>query len=152
MTFQLNFDFWPNKMKVLVVFTAFIGLALGNGDIFVGKWKEDQYQRENFGDYLYQRGLNWFKRVYATSASFELTMNVVKEGNTFTIGGQSKFIIQIIGVLWSIILQPYFEQFTAIYRFQIDRQKISSGSNFSTVLWNFIKWNVPFFNFSPNHL
>ena len=42
-------------MKFLIVFVAFFGLAFGS-DLFTGSWKEDQYKRENLGDYLYERG------------------------------------------------------------------------------------------------
>ena len=35
-------------------------------------------------------GLGWFKRQYVKLASFELTMNVRKEGETFYISGKSK--------------------------------------------------------------
>lgn len=76
-------------MKSFVLFSAIIALAYAN-DPFVGSWKEDQYQRQNLNDYLYARGLNWFKRVYVTNANFELTMNIVKEGNTYTVTGKSK--------------------------------------------------------------
>ena len=58
-------------------------------DLFVGSWKEDNTQRQGLNDYLYYRGLNWFKRVYVNNANFELTMDVTKEGNTLTISGKS---------------------------------------------------------------
>ena len=58
---------------------------------FVGSWKEDTAQRQGLNDYLYYRGLNWFKRVYVNNANFELTMNVAKEGNTLTISGKSMY-------------------------------------------------------------
>ena len=77
-------------MKSFVLFFALLSVALATQDPFVGNWKEDQYQRKNLNDYLYYRGLNWFKRVYVTNANFELTMNIVKEGNTYTVTGKSK--------------------------------------------------------------
>ena len=43
------------RMKFLIIFVAFFGLAFGS-DLFTGSWKEDQYKRENLGDYLYERG------------------------------------------------------------------------------------------------
>ena len=77
-------------MNSFVLFSAILALAYATEDPFVGSWKEDQYQRQNLNDYLYARGLNWFKRVYVTNANFELTMNIVKEGNTYTVTGKSK--------------------------------------------------------------
>ena len=35
-----------------------------------GHWIEDQNQRENINDYLYEMGMNWIKRTYATSTSW----------------------------------------------------------------------------------
>ena len=35
-------------------------------------------------------GLGWFKRQFVKLSSFELTMNIRKEGNTFFISGKSK--------------------------------------------------------------
>merc|ERR1712029_969173 len=63
-------------MNSFVLFSAILALAYATEDPFVGSWKEDQYQRQNLNDYLYARGLNWFKRVYVTNANFELTMNI----------------------------------------------------------------------------
>ena len=74
----------------LVIFASVcFTTVFATGDLFVGSWKEDQTQRQNLGDYLYYRGLSWFKRVYATSASFELTADITKEGNTYTVTGKS---------------------------------------------------------------
>ena len=42
-------------MKFLVVFVALFGLSVAS-DLFVGSWKEDQYQREGLGEYIYERG------------------------------------------------------------------------------------------------
>merc|ERR1712079_848664 len=36
-----------------------------------GHWKENQYQRNGLNNFLYEMGMNWFKRVYVTSASWE---------------------------------------------------------------------------------
>ena len=55
---QFDFAFQRKKMKLLVVFVAIFGLALGSElDRFVGNWKEDQYKREGLADYLYYRGM-----------------------------------------------------------------------------------------------
>ncbi len=43
--------------KILLVFVGLCGLAIAdNSDLFVGRWKEDQYKREGLNDYLYYRG------------------------------------------------------------------------------------------------
>ena len=52
---QLQIVSLSKRMKFLIVFVAFFGLAFGS-DLFTGSWKEDQYKRENLGDYLYERG------------------------------------------------------------------------------------------------
>ena len=36
-------------------------------------------------------GLSWVKRIYVNAANFELTMNIVREGTTYKVNGQSKF-------------------------------------------------------------
>merc|ERR1739848_502196 len=74
------------KMKIVIFFTL-LSLSLAS-DLYVGSWKEDNTQRQNLNDYLYYRGLNWFKRVYVNNANFELTMDIAKEGNTFSISGK----------------------------------------------------------------
>ena len=72
--------------KVLILIALTLGLASAN-DLFVGNWREDQYQRTGLNDYLWARGLNWFKRTYVKNANFELTMRVAKEGQTYIISG-----------------------------------------------------------------
>merc|ERR1712018_664395 len=86
-TTQLGHFTFKSLIMKSFIFLTLIGLAFGS-DLFVGSWKEDQDQRQGRSDYLYYRGLNWFKRVYVTNANFELTMNVAKEGSTYTISGK----------------------------------------------------------------
>ena len=54
--YQLQIVRSSKRMKFLIIFVAFFGLALGS-DLFVGSWKEDQYKREGLGDYIYERGM-----------------------------------------------------------------------------------------------
>ena len=75
-----------------------LGLACGS-HFLEGDWEEDEYQRENLEDFLYYRGLSWFERAYATSASYRLTMKIEKEGNAFIFSGKSKYIIKLVIVL-----------------------------------------------------
>ena len=66
-------------------------LTLGN-DIFLGKWKEDQSKRQNLNDFLYYRGVSWIKRTAAgNSDNWWLTMNIVKNGNTYSVNGKSMY-------------------------------------------------------------
>merc|ERR1711899_158105 len=37
-----------------------------------GEWKEDQYERDNLSNFLYEAGLNWIKRTYATSTNWKI--------------------------------------------------------------------------------
>ena len=53
---QLQIVRSSKRMKFLIVFVAFFGLAFGS-DLFVGSWKEDQYKREGLSDYIYERGI-----------------------------------------------------------------------------------------------
>ena len=53
---QLQIVRSSKRMKFLIVFVAFFGLAFGS-DLFVGSWKEDQYKREGLSDYIYERGM-----------------------------------------------------------------------------------------------
>lgn len=78
-------------MKLCIIFATLLGFAVASTDLFVGSWKEDQNQRQGLNDYLWARGLNWFKRVYVTGASFELTAVITKEQGTYTVTGKSKY-------------------------------------------------------------
>merc|ERR1712141_596257 len=77
-------------MKIAIVLLAFVSLsyAVPTPDLFVGSWKEDNTQRTGLSDYIYYRGLSWVKRIVVNTASFELTMNIVKEGSTYKVNGQ----------------------------------------------------------------
>jgi len=62
--------------------------AQDNGEEFLkrhlpGKWKEDQYKRKNLNNYLYEMGLNWFKRVYVTSTNWENTQDITLQNGDF---------------------------------------------------------------------
>jgi len=53
-----------------------------------GKWKEDQHKRKNLNNYLYEMGLNWFKRVYVTSTNWENTQDItLQNGDFFSVHG-----------------------------------------------------------------
>jgi len=53
-----------------------------------GRWKEDQYKRKNLNNYLYEMGLNWFKRVYVTSTNWENKQDIsFEDGNHFAVSG-----------------------------------------------------------------
>ena len=59
---------------------------------FLGKWKEDQSKRQNLNDFLYYRGVSWIKRTAAgNSDNWWLTMNIVKNGNTYSVNGKSMY-------------------------------------------------------------
>ena len=73
-------------MKTLYLLVSMLGLACGS-HFLEGYWEEDQNQRENLDDFLYYRGVSWFERVYATSASFVLIMKIEKQGNIFVFSG-----------------------------------------------------------------
>ena len=52
-----------------------------------GHWIEDYDQRENLDRYLYQMGMNWFKRSYASSVSWEDELLMTVEDNKLTMNG-----------------------------------------------------------------
>ena len=78
-------------MKTLCLLVSMLGMAYGS-HFLEGYWEEDQYLRENLDDFLYYRGVSWIERVYATSASFALIMNIEKQGNVFVFSGISKYM------------------------------------------------------------
>ena len=52
-----------------------------------GHWIEDYDQRENMDQYLYQMGMSWFKRSYASLVSWEDELLISVENNTLTMNG-----------------------------------------------------------------
>lgn len=52
-----------------------------------GHWIEDYDQRENMDQYLYQMGMSWFKRSYASSVSWEDELLISVEDNKLTMNG-----------------------------------------------------------------
>jgi len=54
-----------------------------------GEWKEDQYERDNLSNFLYEAGLNWIKRTYATSTSWENEQSIKFEDGVFKIKATS---------------------------------------------------------------
>ena len=50
-----------------------------------GHWVEDQNQRENINDYLYEMGMNWIKRTYATSTSWADEIKISIQNDMFNI-------------------------------------------------------------------
>jgi len=54
-----------------------------------GEWKEDQYQRDNLSNFLYEAGLNWIKRTYATTTSWENEQSIKFEDGAFVVKGKS---------------------------------------------------------------
>lgn len=68
---------------------------VNDGGVFLkrtlpGHWKEDQYKRKDLNNFLYEMGLNWFKRVYVTQASWENEQDIAlsDNGNVFEINGK----------------------------------------------------------------
>ena len=52
-----------------------------------GHWVEDQNKRENINNYLYEMGMNWFKRKYATSTSWEDELHIHVENGILRASG-----------------------------------------------------------------
>ena len=77
-------------MNKFIILLSLLGLASGS-HFLEGSWIEDQYERENLNDFMYSRGVNAFKRIFANTAYFELEQEISKEGNTFTFSGLRKF-------------------------------------------------------------
>merc|ERR1712014_385216 len=90
--FQQSSDQYLKNMKIAIaLFIAFFGVVNCN-DLFIGQWKEDQYKRTGLNDFLWARDLNAFKRLFVTQSSYELTMNIVKNGNKFVVNGKRDLI------------------------------------------------------------
>jgi len=56
-------------------------------DVLNGHWIEDQYQRKNLNNYLYEMGMGWIKRVYATSTSWEDELKINVENGWLHVNG-----------------------------------------------------------------
>jgi len=56
-------------------------------DVINGYWIEDFDQRENLDSYLYQMGMDWFKRSYASSVSWEDELLISIEDAKLTLNG-----------------------------------------------------------------
>ena len=52
-----------------------------------GHWIEDENQRENINNYLYEMGMAWFKRVYATSTKWHDEINIMIQNDMLTAKG-----------------------------------------------------------------
>ena len=109
-------------MKVLIILSGILAVSLAQQNneeyvkqYLVGNWKENQYQRTNLNNFLYEMGknlshvftlekkiltpkmsgtgLNWFKRIYVTNASWEnkqfITYN--PSSSKFHVTGTSKY-------------------------------------------------------------
>merc|ERR1711951_160219 len=79
-------------MKLLVLLPCFLSLALADENYvkqnLVGNWKEDQYKRTGLNNFLYEMGMNWFKRVYVTNANWENVQEITFDGDrTFHVEG-----------------------------------------------------------------
>jgi hypothetical protein len=56
-------------------------------ELYCGHWIEDQYQRKNLNNYLYEMGMSWFKRVYATSSSWEDELRIHIDDGWLNVNG-----------------------------------------------------------------
>jgi len=87
-------------MKAFLVISCLLATALSQGidqgpEAYVkthltGHWKENQYQRNGLNNFLYEMGMNWFKRVYVTSSSWENQQHITyrQAGNpTWSVSG-----------------------------------------------------------------
>jgi len=54
-----------------------------------GEWKEDQYKRDNLNNFLWEAGLSWVKRIYATTTSWENEQNIKFEDGAFRVNGKN---------------------------------------------------------------
>merc|ERR1712038_1674075 len=82
------------KIGIFVIFAVLVVNAQGqsNGNVInlpPGRWQEDQDQREGLNNFLWQMGMNWFKRVFVTSTNWENTQNIAFEQgrNKFAVSG-----------------------------------------------------------------
>merc|ERR1712079_826618 len=83
-----------HNMKAFLAISCLLATAFAD-EAYVkthltGHWKENQYQRNGLNNFLYEMGMNWFKRVYVTSASWENQQHITysQAGNpTWSVSG-----------------------------------------------------------------
>merc|ERR1712154_204840 len=80
------------KMKLLLLASilTFGQLVSSNAPIqpLVGRWVEDESLRTGLNDFLWARGVNWFKRQYATSlTTWQYEQTIIWRNNGYQISG-----------------------------------------------------------------
>merc|ERR1711982_27098 len=82
------------KMKLLLLASVltFGQLVSSNAPIqsLVGRWVEDERLRTGLNDFLWARGVNWFKRQYAVSlTTWQYEQTIIWRNNGYQIIGYS---------------------------------------------------------------
>ena len=88
-----------NKTFILTLLVAQInswGWVNGNqnGPLpkLVGRWVEDETLRTGLNDFLWARGVNWFKRQYATTlTTWQYEQTIIYRQNGYQVSGISKY-------------------------------------------------------------
>merc|ERR1712154_140151 len=80
------------KMKLLLLASilTFGQLVSSNAPIqpLVGRWVEDERLRTGLNDFLWARGVNWFKRQYAVSlTTWQYEQTIIWRGNGYQVSG-----------------------------------------------------------------
>lgn len=78
-----------NLFFVLISYLLALFVGCASGIELQGRWKENANGREGLNDFLYQIGMNWFKRVYIRSVSWSNEENIFQDGDNFRIYGYS---------------------------------------------------------------
>merc|ERR1712223_812028 len=80
------------RMKILVFISAltFCQLVSCNGPIpsLVGRWIEDEPLRTGLNNFLWARGVNWFKRQYATAlTTWQYEQTIIWKNGGYQVSG-----------------------------------------------------------------
>jgi len=77
--------------SILTVVSQTVTSNNGPFPTLVGRWKEDESLRTGLNDFLWARGVNWFKRQYAVSlTTWQYEQTIIWRGNGYQVSGISK--------------------------------------------------------------
>ena len=100
-----------SKVTILAILAVVCVQSQDGGPLpgLVGRWVEDDSKRTGLNDFLWARGVNWFKRQYAvTLTSWKYEQIIVYKNGGYDVNGFSKFSDKIIMLLCPVESKLWF--------------------------------------------